>query len=180
MTFSNGAFASATYSGYAHFDSDEFMGWVGEMGAAKDSSRYGQTRKALAAVGAESEPAAKNARNYGGAEYAIAPGGTPQSKRPEHQHFGVALVSCDHADLRPTPNGIWIYGDLEQRFEPLPPPGVPRFEVIDELYNSVVRGISPVHSGQWSLATMEVCLAILASARDKREITLDRQVAVTT
>ncbi len=29
----NGAFASLTYSGYGHFDSDEFQGWIGEMGA---------------------------------------------------------------------------------------------------------------------------------------------------
>ena len=32
LTFANGAFASLTYSGYGHFDSDEFEGWIGEMG----------------------------------------------------------------------------------------------------------------------------------------------------
>ena len=36
LGFDNGAFASLTYSGYAHFDSDEFMGWIGEMGQKKD------------------------------------------------------------------------------------------------------------------------------------------------
>ena len=35
MTFENGAFASLTYSGYGHFDSDEFQGWIGEMGQKK-------------------------------------------------------------------------------------------------------------------------------------------------
>src|SRR6185437_3472153 len=35
MTFESGAFASLTYSGYGHFDSDEFQGWIGEMGQAK-------------------------------------------------------------------------------------------------------------------------------------------------
>src|SRR5688500_3467893 len=35
LTFENGAFASLTYGGYGHFDSDEFSGWIGEMGQAK-------------------------------------------------------------------------------------------------------------------------------------------------
>ena len=30
--FADGSFASLTYSGYAHFDTDEFMGWRGELG----------------------------------------------------------------------------------------------------------------------------------------------------
>ena len=35
LTFENGAFASLTYSGYGDFDSDEFQGWIGEMGQTK-------------------------------------------------------------------------------------------------------------------------------------------------
>ena len=35
LTFEDGAFASLTYGGYGHFDSDEFQGWIGEMGQAK-------------------------------------------------------------------------------------------------------------------------------------------------
>src|SRR4249920_310707 len=35
LTFENGVFASLTYNGYGHFDSDEFQGWIGEMGKAK-------------------------------------------------------------------------------------------------------------------------------------------------
>src|SRR5690606_21048886 len=31
MTFEDGAFASLIYSGYAHFDSDEFCNWTAEM-----------------------------------------------------------------------------------------------------------------------------------------------------
>src|SRR5439155_26489835 len=35
LTFDNGGFASLTYNGYGHFDSDEFSGWIGEMGQRK-------------------------------------------------------------------------------------------------------------------------------------------------
>src|SRR5690606_22843783 len=46
LSFKDGAFATLTYSGYAHFDSDELMGWIGEMGGKKDPSHYGRARKA--------------------------------------------------------------------------------------------------------------------------------------
>src|SRR5213078_1193640 len=49
----------------------------------------------------------------------------------------------DKADLRPLPSGVMIYGDAEQRLDPLPPPEVPRAEVIDELYGAIVEGRAP-------------------------------------
>ena len=36
LTFAEGAFASITYNGYGNFDSDEFQGWIGEMGQKKE------------------------------------------------------------------------------------------------------------------------------------------------
>ena len=48
LGFDNGVFATLTYSGYAHFDSDEFMGWIGEMGQKKDPTTYGTARRGLA------------------------------------------------------------------------------------------------------------------------------------
>src|SRR5207247_2600498 len=82
-----------------------------------------------------------------------------------HSHFGTLIVSCDKADLRPLPSGVMIYGDAEQRLDPLPPPEVPRAEVIDELYGAIVEGRAPLPSGEWALATVEVCRA----QADRRE-----------
>jgi phthalate 4,5-cis-dihydrodiol dehydrogenase len=174
LTFADGTFATATYSGYGHFDSDEFTGGVDEMGRQKDPSRYGAARAALrSATSPEIEATLKAARNYGGPDYKPA---TPPADL-QHQHFGLLVVSCDKADLRPLPSGVMIYADTEQRFEPLPPPVVPRSEVIDELYEAVVNGKPPLHSGEWARATLEVCLAILRSAREGRPITLQHQVS---
>jgi phthalate 4,5-cis-dihydrodiol dehydrogenase len=50
LHFEEGAFASLTYSGYAHFDSDELCGDIGELGQPRDPSRYGTARRALASV----------------------------------------------------------------------------------------------------------------------------------
>lgn len=178
LLFEDGAFATATYSGYAHFDTDEFTGWIGELGRAKDQSRYGAARAALAAAAnPEAEVAAKSARNYGGTNYGAAGVPDPKTDRVAYQHFGFTLVSCDKADLRPMPEGVMIYGDTEKFLDTLAPPTVPRAEVIDELYNTVVGGKAPLHGGEWSLATMEVCLAILQSAKEQREIHLQHQIS---
>ncbi len=176
LTFANGAAASLTYSGYAHFDSDEFCGWVGESGQRKDPDAYGQARRLLGRVGRpEAEADFKSTRIYGGPDEP--PGAFPEDP-PFHQHFGLVLVACDRADLRPMPAGVAIYGDGERRVEPLPPPAVPRAEVLDELCAAVLDGRRPLHGGAWGAATLEVCLAILRSAREGREVTLRHQVAV--
>ena len=172
LTFPNGAFASLTYNGYGHFDSDEFEGWIGEMGQAKSP---GAARPRHQFASAQDEAAFKEARNYGGPHYSPS---TSQSavQALAHNHFGTLLVSCEHADLRAAPDGVTIYQDDQARHEKLPPPTVPRAEVIDELYDAIVHGKAPLHDGPWAMATMEVVLAILTSAREGRDIGLRYQV----
>ena len=46
-----------------------------------------------------------------------------------------------------------------------------------EVYDAIVHRRAPLHDGKWAMATLEVCLAILQSAREQREITLAHQVA---
>ena len=172
MTFAGGEFASLTYSGYGHFDSDEFCGGVSELGRAKVPASYGGARRALAA-GPLAEVDAKAARHYGGESFR-----EPGVDAPSHEHFGVVLVSCERGDIRPMPDGVHIYADLEHRFEPLAAPAIPRAEVIDELCAAVFEGRDRVHHGAWGLATLEVCLAMLESSRAGREMRLHHQVAV--
>jgi phthalate 4,5-cis-dihydrodiol dehydrogenase len=169
LTFADGAFASIAYSGYGGFDSDEFDHWIGEMGQTK-APYPGVARRLF--TNAEEETAYKAARNYGGADH------RPQPAAAAHQHFGTLIVSCAHADLRPLPTGVMIYQDGSARLEALPPPKVPRAEVIDEVYRAVVDGAPPLHDGPWAAATLEVLLAMLRSAREASEVPLTRQVAV--
>jgi phthalate 4,5-cis-dihydrodiol dehydrogenase len=174
LTFEDATFATLTYSGYGHFDADELCDWVSETGRPKDPSSYGASRKALTKVGgADAETAAKNARNYGGADYAKA-----GAEAPWHEHFGLVVASCERGDVRPTPQGVMIYGDESRDFQPLAKPAVPRAEAIDELCEAVFDGRAPLHDGRWGRATLEVCLAMLRSAREQREVVLEHQVAV--
>ncbi len=172
VTFADGTFASLVYSGYAHFDGDELCGGATELGGRRDPARYGAARRRLACVpDAREEATLKAARNYGGGAYAAS-----SAEGKSHQHFGFVLASCERADLRPLPEGVMIYGDTEATLDRLPPPSVPRVEVVDELYAAVVHGQPPLHDGRWGMATLEICIAMLASAREGRDVALRDQV----
>ncbi len=164
LGFEGGAFATAVYSGYGHFDSDEWMNSIGEMGQLKNLDDYGSARQRLAT--SQDETALKAARNYGGSAY------TPSAPPPgglAHQHFGPLIISCDKADLQPSATGITVYADRQKSFVALPAPVIPRIEVIDELFAAARHDQLPVHSGSWARATTAVGLAMLESARTQTE-----------
>ena len=150
------------------------------MGSAKWGSRpmapdYGMARRRLAAFRSSDDEVARqgSARFWRRRRTCIdAPSAASSALRPGD------CVSCERADLRPTPTGVTIYADFERRHESLPPPTVPRREVIDELHDAVVDRRHPTHDGEWGLATLEASLAILQSARERREIVLQHQVAL--
>jgi phthalate 4,5-cis-dihydrodiol dehydrogenase len=174
VDFADGVFASLVYGGYAHFDGDELCGDVTELGEARDPHHYGTARRRIGTFAARNdELAAKAARNYGGQSQV-----SYAADNLSHQHFGLVVVSCERADLRPLPNGVMIYADAEAKLDPLPPPRIPRVEVIDELCDAVSGGKPTLHDGRWGMATLEVCLAMLASAREHRDIALNHQVGV--
>jgi phthalate 4,5-cis-dihydrodiol dehydrogenase len=173
IKFEDGSFASLTYSGYAHFDTDEFMGWWGELGEMRDGdASYGRARRSLRSARSPAEETEmKNRRAYGPAGRDAFRTGADTA----HNHFGLVVASCERADLRPTPQAVVVYDNETRHVEELPPPKIPRSEVIDELY-AAVRGKPSLHSGEWGLATLEICLAMLASAETGREIELRYQV----
>jgi phthalate 4,5-cis-dihydrodiol dehydrogenase len=175
LSFANGAFASATYNGYGYYDTDALMDNVGEMGRAKNPDTHHQTRARLRSVTDEAaEAALKAQRNFGGPLY------TPASTEASDacQHFGPVLVSCERGELRLTPRGVQVFDDQGTHFVPANVPAVPRGEVIDELWSVAREGRTPLHGGRWSRATMEVCLALLASQRTGADIMLKHQVPV--
>lgn len=174
LAFANGAVANATYNGYGHYDSDALMDNVGELGRPKSPDAHHQTRARLHAVTDETaEASLKAERNFGGSLYTLPPLEAPDAC----QHFGPLLVSCERGDLRLTPRGVMVYDDQGRRFEPAHVPAVPRAEVIDELWAVGREGQQPLHGGRWSRATVEVCLALLASASDGSDIMLKYQIA---
>ena len=175
LQFEDGAAASIVYSGYDHFSTDEFNGWIGEGGGTSAPDSHGRARRSLAGVSGDEEIALRTS------VYAYKGLGDRAPAGPQNQpRFGVMVVSCERGDLRPTANGVAVYTSEGMREEAIPPGrGVPgRGDVMDELYNAVVNGAPLVHDVRWGKATLEACLAILESSRTRQEVTLSHQVAL--
>jgi phthalate 4,5-cis-dihydrodiol dehydrogenase len=172
LNFESGAFAQVHYNGYGFFDSDVWMDQVGELGQVKKPLSHQATRQKHMGVTDEMrEVALKAERNYAGAAY------SPQAFQGTagFQHFGPVLVSCSQADLRLTPQGVEVLDVEGVRLLPCAAMDIPRQEVVDELWSVARCGALPLHSGKWSKATMEVCLGILASARQGQLVTMQHQ-----
>ncbi|MEQ8603221.1 MAG: Gfo/Idh/MocA family oxidoreductase [Marivibrio sp.] len=166
--FDGGRFATLVYSGYAHYDSDVLQGEIGELGAPKDMAKYGAARRALAAVASpEEEAALKSGRTFGAVD--------PAPKAPYPEHFGPVVVSCPRADLRLTPTGVEIWGDERREFVETPAAPSPRTEVLRGLYDAIRRGAPPPQTARWGRASLEICHAILDSARTGEPVPLKRQ-----
>ncbi len=168
IDFDQGLTATLTYSGYAHFDSDSWMDWASELGQAKPSDQYGRARRALKKVDSpEQEASLKSTRTFGAA------GPLPQPKF--HEHFGPMLVSMDSADLRLTANGVHVYADETEQLIPAAAMIHPRTPVVDALFDAVRHEKKPLQDLAWGMASLEICHAILASAKSGDPVPLLHQ-----
>lgn len=189
LEFEDGVPASMVYGGCGFFDIAEILWWVGESGQARDPDAnlcarasfkkmdYTQREKVLEEM--------KEKVRYGAAGLGTGPShanwsGQQGAAQPEkHQpFFGLTVVTCEKGEIRQSPDGIFIYGNEGKREIPLPPAiGQRRAEFV-ELYEAIVNDRALVHDGRWGQATLEVCLAVLQSAAERREIYLSHQVPV--
>ena len=78
--------------------------------------------------------------------------------------------------MRQSQTGILIYGDGGPREVVLERSLRGRAAELSEMYRGIVEGKPIFHDGRWAMATLEVCQAIIDSARESREIALTRQV----
>ena len=169
LQFESGVTASLVYSGYDHFDSDEWHFGIGERGAPKKID-HGAARRALEKAADETRARTETFA------YGSAAGSLP----PHQPHFGITIVTCANGDMRASADGITVYGRDGLREIPIPHgSGMPgRREVLNEIRAAIRAGIRTVHDGRWAKATVEVALAILRSSREGREVALEHQVAV--
>ncbi len=175
LEFADGTPATLVYSGYGFFDTAELFSWVGEGGQYRDPKTNLEVRKKLREVRTlEEEEQLKEGMRFGGkreGEFSHVWSG--ERKQP---FFGFTLVSCEKGDIRQTPNGLYIYGETEQREVALDAGSRGREAEIEELYNAVIHDRPVFHDGRWGAATLEVCLAMLESAQQRNEIMLSHQV----
>lgn len=178
LEFADRVPATMVYNGYDHFDTDEFHGWIGTYGTPKDPNHHGQARKSLRRLAPtpEQESALKASYGYGGTrkrERLTQPSTTPL----HHNHWGLMIVSCEKGDMRQSLDGILVYGDEGKREITVAKEQNSDTGVIGEFYDTVIHNRPLLRDGRWEKATLEVCLAILQSARERREVFLSHQVS---
>lgn len=165
LEFDDGTPATLVYSGYGHFRASELTEGRGRSWAQVT----GQTTP-------EEERAMKESVRYSG-RAADHSGHEEPGAQQAHSIFGLTLVSCQLADIRQSPRGLFVY-DANGKHE-VPVPADERGEAeFEEMYQAVRHGRPILHDGRWGQATHEVTLAILESARQGTEITLSRQTPV--
>ncbi len=142
--------------------------WIGEGVRAPDQNLL--ARKRLAELqSAAGEAASKDAWRYGG-ERAFSPSEVPLDI------YGFTVASCERGDIRQTPEGLIVHGDDSRWPVPVEATTNSSNAAFENLYDAVFFGKPVLRSGRWGQATIEVLLAIMQSARERREIRLDHQV----
>jgi phthalate 4,5-cis-dihydrodiol dehydrogenase len=174
LEFADGVPATLVYSGYGFFDTAELFWWVGEGGQPRDPETNARVRKKLKGITtAEEEEMLKEQMRYGGRrEGEFSHDWHGERRQP---FFGFTLVSCDKGDIRQSTDGLIVYGEEGKKEVALPAGKRGREAEVDELYQAIVENRPVFHDGRWGEATLEVCLAILESAKEKREIFLKHQ-----
>jgi phthalate 4,5-cis-dihydrodiol dehydrogenase len=179
LEFEDGTPATISHNGYGYFLGAELVPW-GEDRQRYTAPERARIRQELRA-GTRAETAEKQALRIGGEqERVIFRRNEPEPWTPED--MGMAIASLDRADLRQSAFGIYIHSDAGKEDIDLSPGramgvGQRRAE-LEELYDAVIGGKPVWHDGRWGMATLEACLAIMQSGRERKEIMLSHQVPV--
>ena len=171
VEFEDGTPATDVFNGYAHFDTAEFTEWMGEGKRTPEQNLRARARIA-GLKSPEEEASLKSVQRYGGGQEANR---TRDESYPE-SHFGITVVSCEHGDIRQSLHGLLIYGDEKNWEVPVSKTARGREAELNELYQAVVEDRPVFHDGRWGEATLEVVLAIMQSAKERREIFMSHQV----
>lgn len=179
LEFEDGTPATVVYNGYGYFDTSELTWGIGERHYSQEERV--RIRKELRG-GEIDEEKAKEAMRFG-AERAgeFVHGAAPREERvrrglPGGGHFfGITVATCERGDIRQSTNGIYVYSDEGVKEIAVAGGSAARNSELQELYEAAMQDRPVCHDGRWGMATLEICLAIMQSARERREIILTHQ-----
>lgn len=178
MEFEDGTPATLMHNGYGYFVGAELVPWGNQNHHFTVEERI-QVRKELL-EGTSDQALAKDNLRIGGTDERVHAAGQNEKQPWVPNDLGLLIVSCEKGDLRQSPFGIFVHSDKGTEDVPLDGNANPvsgRSAELEELYGAVVHNRPVQHSGPWGMATLEVCLAIMQSAKERREIRLSHQVS---
>ena len=164
MEFENGICATMIFNGYGYFDVTDLTWGIGEGGKMRTATK--------------SEPKTRITTPLDPQEkYSLTPNYGAGHSGAYQPFFGLTVVSCEKGVLRQSPKGIFLY-DSSGVEEVSCNIGNGRGDELIELWNSVQENRPAFPDGRWGKATLEVCIAMLKSSNEKREISLESQAEV--
>ncbi len=179
LEFEDGTPATMVYNAYGYFLASELLPW--EMDAGAHADDRARVRNGINTGTWDQAQAKDEMRTASMQGQRIAPDGGGESDPPRQRFqsdLGLLLVTCEHGLLRQSPNGIYVYNDDGLREEQISVQSGGGDPTLEEAYNGTVLGKPIFHDGRWGMATLEVQLALMQSARERREVLLENQVPV--
>ncbi|MEA2642572.1 MAG: phthalate 4,5-cis-dihydrodiol dehydrogenase [Chloroflexota bacterium] len=173
LEFEDGTTATTSLQGYDFFDVTELTWGIGEGGQQTPIERLYDSHVQDQRLTAAFEPAAK----YALPEYTESHMEERQNRRQFQPFYGLTIVSCERGDIRQSPEGIFVYTEKGRTEVPC---GEERGHAseLTELYEAVTQQRPSFPDARWGMATLEVLLTIMQSAKEHREIELKHQVPV--
>jgi phthalate 4,5-cis-dihydrodiol dehydrogenase len=112
-------------------------------------------------------------------KYRLARTEGPAHERPQDARkmpfFGLTVVACEHGHIRQSPEGLFLYTENGCE-EVVVCQNAGREAELVELSSAIEENRPAFPNAEWGRATLEVCLGILQSSREGREIALTKQV----
>jgi phthalate 4,5-cis-dihydrodiol dehydrogenase len=181
LEFEDGTPATIVHNGYGYFLGAELVPW-GESTQRYTMEERVEVRKQMR-DGRRNETQDKQDLRIGGAAEETTFRESEREKPWVPEDMGLLIVSCDRGDIRHSKYGLYVYDDEGIHDIDLTPDremgvGQRRAE-LEEIYEGVVNNRPLFHDGRWGMATLEVCLAMMQSAKERKEITLTHQRPVT-
>jgi phthalate 4,5-cis-dihydrodiol dehydrogenase len=168
LEFENGAAATLAFNGYGYFDVTELTWDIGEGGYLQTGGRKFPRKPRLTG------PSDPTRKSQGAEARAVKP--EEKQDKPHQPFFGLTIVTCERGAIRQSPDGLFVYTE-DGREEILCPPRGGRDDELRELSDAIATGRPGFPDGRWGKATLEVCLAIMASSKDGRVRKLQHQVS---
>jgi phthalate 4,5-cis-dihydrodiol dehydrogenase len=157
------------YDGYGYFDDRELI--EGDIFGGDQPLGPGQRLRQARAQGKLNKDTSRS-----GEAFEIERGDGENVRKVRQPFFGLTLVSCERGAIRQSAEGVFIYDEHGRTEVPCPSWHGPLKVELEDFREAINGHQSVPHDGNWGKATLEVCLAILESSRDGREIVLSHQV----
>ena len=167
LEFADGAAATMVFNGYGHLDMSELTWNIGE-GGKRLSAEEIQARSAHTRLNGPVDMDTK----YSSPQ---STGANLSRKRDAQSIVGLTVVACERGVIRQSPDGIYVYSEAG-REEILCEFDSGRQAVLRDLYYALAEKRPVLSDGRWGKASLEVCLAMLQSSTEGREIALAAQV----